>query len=161
MSIQSSEIIALSKSFDVFDFFQPHRDEHAAIKFSLREVLSEDRIADLMSLSEDAHKIGGIAGEPGWLIERRDSAVAEGAKGYELWPHWACFRATVDPDSFLLAYPEQFMSGEYFYSYLCEVLESYIRAVGAETDAAATLLAAVREKRQNWSLGRNGEVTDR
>lgn len=143
------------RSFDVFDFFQPQRDPHAAVKFALREILSDNRVAELAWVAEDGHEVGGAGGEPGWLIERRDSAVAEGATGYEEWPHWASFRASVDPDSFLLAYPEQFMTGEYFYGYLCEVLESYIRAGGDEADMAASLLADVRGKRENWSLGRS------
>jgi len=79
----------VSKNFDFFKGFSPQRDPDAAMKFSLNCILMEDRIEHLSWLATDGHRFGGVSGEPGWEIERRDSSSSADVSGYESWPEWA------------------------------------------------------------------------
>lgn len=144
----------MNKNFDFFKSFSPQLDLDAAVKFSLNCILMEDRIEHLSWLATDGHQCGGVSGEPGWEVERRDSRSPADASGYESWPDWASFRAYVDPNAYSLAHPELYMSGESFYGLLCTALDSYIKSGGLDVAAAKALLDDVLLKSDKWSLGR-------
>lgn len=144
----------MSKNFGFFKGFSAQRDLDAAMKFSLNCILMEDRIEHLSWLATDGHQFGGVSGAPGWEVERRDSSSSADAGGYESWLEWASFRAYVDPNSYSLAHPEFYMSGEGFYGLLCTALDSYIKSDGLDVAAAKALLDDVHLKSDSWSLGR-------
>lgn len=139
---------------DIFLGLQPQKSPTAAIEFALLCATADNHIDLLRFVATDGHKFAGVQGQPGWLIERRDSSSPSGAPGYESWPVWASFRAYVEPEGYLLAHPEVYLGGEEFYGYLCKVLESYIRANGAKADLADALLNDILDRRDGWSLGR-------
>lgn len=76
-----------------FGPFEPQRDSQAALKFALNVALMDGRLDELASLLLPGSRIGGVAGEPGWEIDREDSLALR-------------FVARVDPEAFALAHPE-------------------------------------------------------
>jgi hypothetical protein len=102
--------------FSALGGFKPQQDADAAVKFALNALLLEGRLDDLAELL--SYELGGVEGEPGWLLERR--SIAE--KGERLdnppWPDGAMFRASVDPDIYRLAHPVCYMTHEEFMGYV-------------------------------------------
>ncbi|MEJ7028216.1 hypothetical protein [Ralstonia solanacearum] len=74
---------------EAFDGFRPDRDIDAALKFSLCMIAIDNRVEDLLQLIEVANNLGGVEGDPGWIIERRENGETI---GYEKWPNSAHFR---------------------------------------------------------------------
>jgi hypothetical protein len=107
---------------EAFNGFDPRTDKDAAMKFCLNAVLMDRRFADLQGLLTDETDLGGIAGEPNWIIERRDEGEI---KGYEAWPEFARFRAFVDPGSYELAYPEFFCDKFTFEKFVSSGIRAY------------------------------------
>ena len=90
-----------------FGVFAPHRDEDAAVKFALNVVLMDNRLQELAELVVDGNQLGGIEGEPGWMLERRDAADEGGeAAAYPDRPAGARFKASVDEDAYRIQHPE-------------------------------------------------------
>lgn len=96
--------------------FEPQHDPHAAVKFVLNLMHADDRLGELHRLLE--HRLGGIEGDPGWILERR--ALPELGEQAESppWPDGAMFRAYVEPDAYELAHPECFLTREQFEGYV-------------------------------------------
>jgi hypothetical protein len=102
---------------EAFGDFDPQGDVFAAVKFALSALSSDSRFDELEKLLTDGHPIGAVEGCPGWVLERRDSGAAGSAPGYEGWPDGMSYRAYVDPNEFLLRYPEVFLDTAAFRSY--------------------------------------------
>lgn len=67
---------------------------------------------------------GGITGDPGWLLERRDNGA--GPVGYEGWPPGAAYRAAVDGDAYALKYPEAYYGKSEFSRFVGQALAAYL-----------------------------------
>jgi hypothetical protein len=111
-----------------FGTFAPHRDEDAAVKFALDAVLADHRLQELAEVVVDGSQFGGMQGEPGWMLERRDVADEDSEKAYPGWPAGARFMASVDEDAYRLKYPKFFMSREAFMKYLVPAIDAYVAA---------------------------------
>jgi hypothetical protein len=120
-----------------FGGFAPHGDEDASVKFALNAVLVDRRLDELMELTVDASRLGGIEGEPGWIIERRDVGDEGDEEIYPGWPKNARFRAYVDPNAYQLKHPELFMSREDFMKYVVLGIRAYVQANPDVADVAA------------------------
>lgn len=107
---------------EAFSGFDPHRDKDAAMKFCLNAVLMDQRFSDLQALLPNETALGGIAGEPNWIIERRNDGESQ---GYEDWPAFARFRAFVDPDGYELNYPEFFCDKTTFEVFVNSALRAF------------------------------------
>jgi hypothetical protein len=120
-----------------FGGFAPHRDEDAAVKFALNAVLVDRRLDELMELTVDASRLGGIEGEPGWIIERRDIGDEGDEEIYAGWPKNARFRTYVNPNAYQLKHPELFLSREDFTKYVVLGIRAYVQANPDVADVAA------------------------
>lgn len=109
---------------EAYGGFDPRHDKDAAIKFSLDVLMADHRLDELALLLSSDKQFGGVEGEPGWIIECRNDGERE---GYESWPDDARFRAYVDPDSYLLAYPEFFADRATFLRYVQAIVPVYKR----------------------------------
>jgi hypothetical protein len=107
---------------DAFGGFNPLKDQDAALKFCLNALLMENRIEDINFLLPDFSEVGGFEGEPGWIVERRNTCEIY---GYENWPTFARFRAFVDPNSFELTYPEFYCDRPTFISFVRKAIRAY------------------------------------
>lgn len=128
---------------DAFGDFAPHRDRDAAIKFALNAVLMEDRLKELSELVVDGSQLGGVEGEPGWMLERRDVADEDNTLAYPGWPIGARFKASVDEEAYRLKHPEFFMTRELFMTYLAQGLRAY--SIADPSRAALPALIALRK----------------
>lgn len=111
-----------------FGGFDPHIDEDAAVKFILNVVLLDNRLDELVEIFIDGNQLGGIEGEPGWMLERRDVADEGNEMVYPGWPAGARFKASVDKDAYRLKHSEYFMDLEGFIKYLVLVIDAYVAA---------------------------------
>jgi hypothetical protein len=130
-----------------FGGFAPHRDPDAAIKFSLNVVLMDHRLDELAEVLKDGSSVGGMEGEPGWSLERRDIADEGNEAAYPGWPSGARFKAEVNQEAFALSNPVRFMTRAEFVHYVFLAAEAYaafnasagaqaaVGAVRAEADA--------------------------
>ncbi len=124
-----------------FGGFAPHRDEDAAVKFALNAVFLDNRLEELVEVVVDGSQFGGIEGEPGWMLERRDVADEDNEVAYPDWPAGARFKASVDEDVYRLLHPECFMSREAFMKYLLQAIDAYVAAHPARaTDLSVVAL---------------------
>jgi hypothetical protein len=105
--------------------FEPHLDKDAAIKFILNSLLMDDEVNRLIELLDTTLQIGCLEGEPGWELERLEDKD-RGLSGYSEWPSWAYYRASVEPDSFQLTYPEAFYNTKDFTSFVNQALAGYL-----------------------------------
>lgn len=129
--------------FEAFGGFAPHRDEAAAVKFALDAVLADHRLQELAEVVVDGSQFGGMQGEPGWMLERRDVADEDNEAAYPGWPAGARFMASVDEDAYWLQHPQYFMSREVFMKYLVPAIDAYVAADPAR--AAAPAVVALRK----------------
>ena len=125
-----------------FGDFAPHRDEDAAVKFALNVVLMDNRLQELAELVVDGSQFGGMEGEPGWMLERRDVADEGNEAAYPGWPAGARFMACVDEDAYQLQQQECFMTREAFMNYVAPAVEAYVAADPSR--AAAPAVRALR-----------------
>lgn len=109
---------------EAFGEFKPNSDKDAALKFSLGVLMLDNRVEDLLHLVMGGENFGGVEGEPGWIIERRENGETV---GYESWPDNARFRAYVNPASYLLAYPEFYCDTMTFFRYVQAIVAVYVR----------------------------------
>lgn len=126
---------------EAFGEFDPNGDKAAALKFSLCVLMLDNRVEDLLHLVSGDMAFGGLEGEPGWIIERR----GEGENiGYESWPESARFRAYVDPDAFLLAYPEFYCDKPTFFRYVEAIVTVYMQHHPEYAEALRSVEKVVR-----------------
>ena len=105
-----------------FGGFDPQNDKDAALKLSLDALFADARLDDLGAILSPEGRVGGIEGEPGWILERRlDSDNAS----YEGWPSAATFRASVDPETYSLGHPEFFCDALTFRKYTSAILKVF------------------------------------
>lgn len=109
---------------EAFGGFAPHRDQDAAAKLALNALLMDDRVERLLLLLKPGSSIGAIEGDPGWLLERRDSGALPA--GYEGWPTNATYRAVIDPEAYALTYPEVFLDEIQFTTLIRQALTAYL-----------------------------------
>ncbi|MDO9404668.1 MAG: hypothetical protein Q7T87_11615 [Polaromonas sp.] len=133
------------------DYFQqafgglnPQTDQDAAVKFALNAILMDARLHELSCLLIDGHDIGGIEGEPGWIIERRDTGPTGELPYYSEWPMSARFHVRVEPAEFQLAYPDMFMEARDFHRYVGRAMDTYLTENSAETDAAQLVISQLK-----------------
>ena len=124
-----------------FGDFAPHRDEDAAVKFALNVVLIDNRVQELAALVIDGNQLGGMEGEPGWMLERRDVSDEGNEAAYPGWPEGARFMASVDKDAYRLQHPQYFMNRNAFLKYLVPAIDAYVAADPSRaTDPAVVAL---------------------
>ena len=111
---------------EAFGGFNPQVDQDAAVKFALSIILMDERFGELSCLLIDGHDVGGVEGEPGWIIERRDTGPSGDMPGYAGWPKTAHFHAHVDSSGYELAYPDIFMEIDAFHSYVSKAIAAYV-----------------------------------
>ena len=109
---------------EAFGGFCPESDKDAALKFSLCVLALDGRMEELFRLVEGGGNFGGVEGDPGWIIERRDDGDVI---GYEGWPDDARFRAYVDPDGYSLSFPEFYADRRTFFKYVGALVIEYKR----------------------------------
>lgn len=118
-----------------FGGFEPQKDQDAAVKFALNCLVNDEMLEALESLLAPESQVGGIAGEPGWMIERRDTDSNDTSN--IKWPTNSAFRVFVDPDVFELAAPEFYMDRQSFKKYVKAVINAYImRNLGSKVGIA-------------------------
>ena len=122
-----------------FGGFAPHRDEDAAVKFALNVVLMDNRVQELAELVVDGSQFGGMEGEPGWMLERRDVADESNEAAYPGWPAGSRFMASVEEDSYRLQHPVLFMTREVFMKYLVPAIDAYVAADASRATAPAVV----------------------
>lgn len=112
-----------------FGTFEPQSDADAALKFALNAVLMDGRLDDLAALLTPDHRTGGIAGEPGWEIDRVGGAAP------------TRYRAQVDREGYALAHPQ----GEYDAAGLLRILGPMLAAYARHRPAAAPAVGRILE----------------
>lgn len=129
---------------EAFGGFNPQVDQDAAVKFALSIILMDERLSELSCLLTDGHEIGGIEGEPGWIIERRDTGPSGEMPGYVDWPKNANFHVHVEPSAFELAYPNMFMGIDAFHSYVRKAIEAYVARNPSKIDMAKLVISHLK-----------------
>lgn len=127
-----------------FGGLDPQTDQDAAVKFALNAILMDARLHELSCLLIDGHDIGGIEGEPGWIIERRDTGPSGELPYYSEWPMNARFHVHVEPAAFELAYPDVFMEGHDFGRYVGKAMDTYLMENSTETDGAKFIISQLK-----------------
>ena len=127
-----------------FGGLNPQTDQDAAVKLALDVIFMDNRLNELSCLLTDGHDIGGVEGEPGWLIERRDMGPAGELPYYAEWPGKARFRAHVEPTSFELAYPDMFMEAGDFRRYVAKAIDAYLVENPTESDVAQLVISQLK-----------------
>ncbi len=127
-----------------FGGLNPQVDTDAAVKFALNAILLDVRLQELSCLLIDGHDIGGVEGEPGWIIERRDTGPVGERQYYSEWPMNARFHVHVEPTAFELAYPDMFMEAHDFHRYVGRAMDAYLTENSAETDAAQLVISQLK-----------------
>lgn len=122
-----------------FGGLAPHRDEDAAVKFALNVLLMDNRVDELVEFVGDGSQFGGIEGEPGWMLERRDVSDEGNLSAYADWPPGARFMASVEEDSYRLQHPVFFMTRETFMKYLALAIDAYVAADSSRATSPAVV----------------------
>lgn len=126
-----------------FGTFNPQTDSDAAAKFILNIILMDDRLDELRRLITDGDELGGMEGEPGWNIERKDMSALDNNIGYENWPSGMNFHMYVDPASFELAFPEKFMTTDEFFGLVRLAITAFISKNLIRVEAAQRIIAQI------------------
>lgn len=126
-----------------FGGFSPQEDPDAAVKLCLQALAADHRLSRLAALLTEGSDIGGIEGEPGWLLERRDDG--DMAPGYVAWPGGAKFRAFVDLDAYELATPERFYARSEFSRFVRAIVDAYIARYPDRADTLEFIPALLHE----------------
>jgi hypothetical protein len=127
-----------------FGGLNPQTDQDAAVKFALNVILMDERLRELSCLLIDGHDIGGVEGEPGWMIERRDTGLAGELPYYSEWPTNAQFHVHVDPAAFELACPDMFMTAHGFYGYVRRAVDAYLSGNPMDADVAHLIVSQLK-----------------
>ena len=108
---------------DAFGLFEPHRDRDAGSKLVLESLFTTNRLDDLAELLRSGSSLGGLGGEPGWVLERRDEG--NDAPGFASWPDGARYRTFVDGEALALATPERYYGRDEFHQLVRAILNAY------------------------------------
>jgi hypothetical protein len=108
-----------------FGGLNPRNDSDAAVKFILNAILMDGHFEGLARLLPEGSPIGGIEGEPGWTLERRDAASFDNP-AYAAWTPNSQFRAHVDPMGYELEHPEFFMDRATDNRYISAAMTCYL-----------------------------------
>ena len=127
-----------------FGGLNPQTDQDAAVKFALNVILMDGRLRELSCLLIDGHDIGGVEGEPGWMIERRDTGLTGELPYYSEWPMNARFHVHVEPSAFELACPDMFMTAHDFYRYVGRAVDAYLSGNSIEADLAQLVVSQLK-----------------
>ena len=127
-----------------FGGLNPQTDQDAAVKFALNVILMDGRLRELSCLLIDGHDIGGVEGEPGWMIERRDTGLTGELPYYSEWPMNARFHVHVEPSAFELACPDMFMTAHDFYRYVGRAMDAYLSGNSIEADMAQLVISQLK-----------------
>ena len=127
-----------------FGGLNPQTDRDAAVKFALNVILMDGRLRELSCLLIDGHDIGGVEGEPGWMIERRDTGLTGELPYYSEWPMNARFHVHVEPSAFELACPDMFMTAHDFYRYVGRAMDAYLSGNSIEADLAQLVVSQLK-----------------
>ncbi|MDM0046630.1 hypothetical protein QTH91_19225 [Variovorax dokdonensis] len=127
-----------------FGGLDPQTDQDAAVKFALNVILMDGRLHELSCLLIDGHDIGGVEGEPGWMIERRDTGSLGELPYYSDWPANARFHVRVEPTAFELASPDMFMTSHDFCHYVGRAMDAYLSEKPAETEMAKLIVSQLK-----------------
>jgi hypothetical protein len=128
---------------EAFGGFSPESDIAAALKFGLCVLMLDNRTTELIRLVQGERNFGGVEGDPGWIIERREDGERI---GYESWPSEARFRAYVDPDGYSLAHPEFFCDEKTFFSYVRDIVTAFVRRNPDRSDVARDMEEAMSHR---------------
>ena len=115
---------------NAFNGFNPQVDRDAAVKLALSIIFMDERLVELSFLLCDGHEIGGMEGDPGWIIDRRDL----GSSSYASWPKNTHFHANVDPRGYELVFPDFFMEVCEFHRYVNKALQEYLASNPARSN---------------------------
>ncbi|MGD0191124.1 MAG: hypothetical protein ABSD74_10310 [Rhizomicrobium sp.] len=85
-----------------------NRDVDASLKICLFTIAYDRRWSELLALLTTGSDLGGIAGDPGWILERRPSGSNTSQSEYANWPADAEFRSYIDPTELNSEFPEAF-----------------------------------------------------
>jgi hypothetical protein len=132
---------------EAFGGFQPHSDKDAAIKFALNSLLMDAKLVRLVDLIDSSTNVGCIEGEPGWELEHLEDSDRS-LSGYLAWPHWAHYRAAVDPECYQLTYPEIFLDRGQFVFYVEKAVAAFLARFPQEKGTLNKLVALI-EKSKN------------
>ena len=124
--------------------FAPQEDWDAAVNFTLNVVLSDRRTEHLANTVTTGHPMGGMGGDPGWDIERRDPLPSGDLPEYPGWPPGARFLVSVDPGCYELAHPDCYLDAPTFFTYVRNALARYVAKHPERAAEAETVLAAMR-----------------
>ena len=127
-----------------FGGLNPQTDQDAAVKFALNVILMDGRLRELSCLLIDGHDIGGVEGEPGWMIERRDTGLTGELPYYSEWPMNARFHVHVEPSAFELACPDMIMTAHDFYRYVGRAMDAYLSGNSIEADLAQLVVSQLK-----------------
>lgn len=130
-----------------FEGLNPRTDQDAAVKLPLNAILMDVRLQELSCLLIDGHDIVGVEGEPGWIIERRDTGPAGELPYYSEWPVDTRFHVHVEPAAFELAYPDMFMKAHDFYSYVERAMNAYLTGSSTEVEAVQSIISQLKRQR--------------
>lgn len=130
---------------EAFGGLSPQVDEKAAVKFALSIILMDDRLSELSQLLIDGHELGAVEGDPGWIIERRDSGPSGEHSFYANWPKNSNFHVHVEPKGYELAHPDMFMGAQEFHRYVCKAVEVYIAKNAADQNTAKLIVSQLKE----------------
>lgn len=127
-----------------FGGLNPQVDQDAAVKLALNAIFMDVRLLELSCLLIDGHHIGGVEGEPGWIIERRDTGPVGEQQYYSGWPLNARFHVHVDPAAFELAYPDIFMTAHDFHRYVGKAMDVYLSGNSTKENAAQLVVSQLK-----------------
>ena len=123
--------------------FEPNLEGAAPMKFALACMLSKGNLRWISWLIDDESAYSEFEDESGWNIMRRNENRWQ-ADEFRDWPSLAVYRAYVDPDQYLMKFPECFMSKRQFFDELAAQLKLYSGAFPSD-DVARELLTKLAE----------------
>lgn len=129
----------------VFGGLNPQSDPDAAVKVALDVIFADNRLNELSCLLTEGNDIGGVEGEPGWLIERRDMGPAGELPYYAGWPRNARFHVHVEPTEFELAYSDMFMTAGDFGSYVEKAVDAYLVENPTKVNVAQLIISQLKK----------------
>lgn len=142
-TLRTAAEITLPAQAAGFSAFDPRTDADAAAKFALAAIGRgrARQLPDLAELMTEQSWLGGIEGEPGWSLERRDDG--DTMPGYATWPDGAKYRAYVDPQAYVLPQPEVFYDRAGFHRLVASMLAEFEARNPDQAEMAGTVRAAL------------------
>jgi hypothetical protein len=137
----AADIDASRRDDNVVSRFDPRVDPDGAAKFALSAICRgrARQMPQLIQLLSEGASLGGLEGEPGWSLERRDDGNT--MPGYAAWPPGAKYRAHVDPETYRLPQPEVFYDRAGFHALVGAMLDEFEAGHPDQTDLARAVRA--------------------